>query len=1343
MTITTLAPVHGTPFAGGSAYRPGFQYVDGSGIQRLAKSNFTAQSPPTAGDDETSGYGVGSKWYTGTAVYECLDASQGAANWTQTNAAAIPGGVSGSIQYNDGANGLAGSANATLDVSGNLTLAGNLDLSANYPYISVAGNQILRGQTSTGIRVLDNKAWLYGNDVDFGMGYHSASDTLRIFDGLDITANTLLAFSSSAATFSVPVTISTSNDNWYFRTTGGLNAREFSYHYSSETYPRYTLSTNVLGGLGAGISFAYGNGNYRTSGCAVGASAANTLGLYTSNGVGIVERVSISASAATFSVPTTINAASGDPLTVQVAGATKLIVNENGVTGVGVDPGSSNTGRLWVQGSVWITTNERLRFGSSHALAGGIGGYHNADTVIYGYQSDGGDYGIDFRSGSGSTSRLRIANDGAVGTPNEITVGQGTTNKGIAFGDGDTRIYEVLDDWLYIAVAGTGLVWGYFPTNGGWAGWSGGTGKPILCNASTTSYCGHSWQGDMDSGLHRSGADTIQLVTGAAPALTIDSSQNATFAGQILAPSGTVGVPSYSFDGDTDIGFYRPGANQIAYAVGGAVKLRIDSSGRFNFAYYGTSSEPCFTWISDPNTGFGHGTGADEFQVLTGGVVATLWDSSQNATFAANLSFSGQMLAPSSGSVSAPEYGFADTAGMGMYYYNNTNLGFAVGSINRLQIGTSALYINPGAKDYDFIVYGDTDTSLIRVDASTDCIGIGQLANSGYKFTINANGQTYALRTVGGHTLLTGGHTKVGSAAYALSAGDLGVSRESSPTQGVIYLGSAGDCYIHKSASYLSMIFGGATVWSLASTAYLYAPTRIRKDADNQFYIERDVSNYCSFSVSTSGNLTVTPNGGDINLAAHVGINCTPRGAAGDLTVARNTTDGYLYFGSSSGCYIAGSQANCTYGFTTSLTTSDVFFNLTHTTSGTPAAGFGAWLRYNLETTVTTRSAGAVACEWIDATDATRKGRVSLYAYDTAAREGLRVDATGSAATVTIYGETTVTGTVQCSSTSGPAMLNEGSYGDNPTLIPNRGYTNSGLSGGSWGCSLVAGGTQILQVVNFGTQPNVQILSTTTSSSDPYNHTLKLAQTLNDSTDPGTTTFNGILYELTDTNIGGWSGGVNLLNMKVGGSSKFTVSNAGNVYIPAGAGFIHGNNLRLSGAAVSKYYTNYSVTSLAIERASAFTIFIQDRDADTATQTLTMRGHNAFSTATTNQDGGPVHIYGGAGSSAAGKTGTGGHVYLYGGAPSPAGTDGDLYLCYTGSTTRGNANLGDGANVVLGTSTGTQIGTAASQKLSLWGATPVAQPSHIADADGTLSDITTKFNSLLAKLETMGALAAA
>jgi hypothetical protein len=49
---------------------------------------------------------------------------------------------------------------------------------------------------------------------------------------------------------------------------------------------------------------------------------------------------------------------------------------------------------------------------------------------------------------------------------------------------------------------------------------------------------------------------------------------------QLLMPSGTASAPSISFDGDTNTGVYRTGADQLALATGGSGRLFVDASGR-------------------------------------------------------------------------------------------------------------------------------------------------------------------------------------------------------------------------------------------------------------------------------------------------------------------------------------------------------------------------------------------------------------------------------------------------------------------------------------------------------------------------------------------------------------------------------------------------------------------------------------------------------------------------------------------------------------------------------------------------------------------------------------------
>ena len=66
---------------------------------------------------------------------------------------------------------------------------------------------------------------------------------------------------------------------------------------------------------------------------------------------------------------------------------------------------------------------------------------------------------------------------------------------------------------------------------------------------------------------------------------------------------------------------------------------------------------------------------------------------------------------------------------------------------------------------------------------------------------------------------------------------------------------------------------------------------------------------------------------------------------------------------------------------------------------------------------------------------------------------------------------------------------------------------------------------------------------------------------------------------------------------------------------------------------------------------------------------------------------------------------------------SPFGNTPDLTLASTGaatfssSVTAASFTINDGGNISVGTTTGTKIGTATSQKLSFWNATPIVQPT--------------------------------
>ena len=76
-----------------------------------------------------------------------------------------------------------------------------------------------------------------------------------------------------------------------------------------------------------------------------------------------------------------------------------------------------------------------------------------------------------------------------------------------------------------------------------------------------------------------------------------------------------------------------------------------------------------------------------------------------------------------------------------------------------------------------------------------------------------------------------------------------------------------------------------------------------------------------------------------------------------------------------------------------------------HRSSGTPAAGFGNTFRVQAHSSTNTdRSLGELEGTWATATDASRKARIRLLVYDTAVREGLRIEASGTAPTIGVLG---------------------------------------------------------------------------------------------------------------------------------------------------------------------------------------------------------------------------------------------------------------------------------------------------------------------------------------------------
>jgi hypothetical protein len=188
------------------------------------------------------------------------------------------------------------------------------------------------------------------------------------------------------------------------------------------------------------------------------------------------------------------------------------------------------------------------------------------------------------------------------------------------------------------------------------------------------------------------------------------------------------------------------------------------------------------------------------------------------------------------------------------------------------------------------------------------------------------------------------------------------------------------------------------------------------------------VGSYAQYGLTTGSSDTAVGRNAQRYLAdgvtnAQVFDQCTHIGADSRVSaenVANETAIGYQAIGIGSNTTSIGNLSvtatqiagNCTHlliDATTNaaVTVESLIKNVTG--AGVGAAGLGPRLIFGAESSTTDSTTQAdITATWTDATHATRKSRLTLSAWDTAAREGLRIEGDGSVARLGFYGATAV-----------------------------------------------------------------------------------------------------------------------------------------------------------------------------------------------------------------------------------------------------------------------------------------------------------------------------------------------
>jgi hypothetical protein len=183
-----------------------------------------------------------------------------------------------------------------------------------------------------------------------------------------------------------------------------------------------------------------------------------------------------------------------------------------------------------------------------------------------------------------------------------------------------------------------------------------------------------------------------------------------------------------------------------------------------------------------------------------------------------------------------------------------------------------------------------------------------------------------------------------------------------------------------------------------------------------QLHIGGDVSSYTTYPFTVSSALpgillkqeTAGATNPYIRFQNTVNKDC-------DIVKENANVVGFLFYGDSIGTFgtISALSGFIASPFTTVNNAVKETLRLSPTVSTAATGGtngFGAGLSFYAETATngTNQQQGLISTSWVDATNATRKAKLSLSAYDTAARLGLEIQASGTESMIGFHGVTPI-----------------------------------------------------------------------------------------------------------------------------------------------------------------------------------------------------------------------------------------------------------------------------------------------------------------------------------------------
>jgi len=251
-------------------------------------------------------------------------------------------------------------------------------------------------------------------------------------------------------------------------------------------------------------------------------------------------------------------------------------------------------------------------------------------------------------------------------------------------------------------------------------------GGSIHLAAGTVSLPSYSLDGDTDTGIYAVGANSLGTATNGVLRLTIDTAA-VTSTLPFLAPAGTGAAPSLSFSGDYDTGLFSLAGNQLGITVGGTNRATVTTtaftSTLLMLGPAGTVGGPAYSYSGDSNTGL-YSVGADSLGIATGGVLRVTIDT---ASVTSTLPFYS-----AAGAAATPAYSYSGDTNTGTFSVGADSWGIATGGVLRVTVDTASVtstlpFLAPaGSAAAPSISFsGDTNTGFASLfaDQIAFCVG--------------------------------------------------------------------------------------------------------------------------------------------------------------------------------------------------------------------------------------------------------------------------------------------------------------------------------------------------------------------------------------------------------------------------------------------------------------------------------------------------------------------------------------------------------------------------------------------------------------------------------------------